>query len=152
MKKDNFHNSGQTRDEKIQNYFTACLRTALRRERVRYLFRRDRERKHLHDLPEDEWMDSDQDVSHWLASQENTQDLPRSWDEFLQEVEAEWLYKILCTLSRDEADILYWHIILDLRYAEIQKLTGIPADKAQIRYSSAIRKIRNALLREKKVK
>lgn len=106
----------------------------------------------MHDLPEDEWMDSDQDVSHWLASQENTQDLPRSWDEFLQEVEAEWLYKILCTLSRDEADILYWHIILDLRYAEIQKLTGIPADKAQIRYSSAIRKIRNALLREKKVK
>ena len=28
----------------------------------------------------------------------------------------------------------------------------VPADKAQIRYSSAIRKIRNALLREKKVK
>ena len=47
---------------------------------------------------------------------------------------------------------MYWHIILDLRYAEIQKLTGIPADNAQIRYSSAIRKIRNALLREKKVK
>ena len=47
---------------------------------------------------------------------------------------------------------MYWHIILDLRYAEIQKLTGIPEDKAQIRYSSAIRKIRNALLREKKVK
>lgn len=78
MKKDNFHNAGQARDEKIQNYFTACLRTALRRERARYLFRRDRERKHLHDLPEDEWMDSDQDISHWLASQENTQDLPRS--------------------------------------------------------------------------
>ena len=62
------------------------------------------------------------------------------------------MHTILCTLSRDEADILYWHIILDLRYAEIQKLTGIPADMAQIRYSSAIRKIRNALLREKKVK
>ena len=62
------------------------------------------------------------------------------------------MHTILCALSRDEADILYWHIILDLRYAEIQKLTRIPADKAQIRYSSDIRKIRNALLREKKVK
>lgn len=149
MKKENFRNAGQSRDEKIQNYFTACLRTALRRERARYLFRRDRERKQLQDQPEEEWLAENGDSSPWLEPQESTQSLPRSWEAFLQEVETEWLYTVLCTLSKKEADILYWHIILDLRYAEIQWLTGIPADKAQVCYSSAIRKIRQALLRKK---
>lgn len=152
MTKENFRNAGQSRDEKIQNYFTACLRTALKRERARYLFRRDRERKHLQDQPEEEWLAENGGASHWLEAQESTQNQPRSWEAFLQEVETEWLYTVLCSLSPKEADILYWHIILDLRYAEIQSLTGIPVDKAQICYSSAIRKIRQALLRKKEVK
>ena len=149
MTKETFRNAGKSRDEKIQNYFTACLRTALKRERARYLFRRDRERKQLQDQSEEEWHTEDGGASHWLEPQQDTQNLPRSWKAFLQEVEAEWLYTVLCALSQKEANILYWHVILDLRYVEIQQLTGIPADKAQICYSSAIRKIRKALLRKK---
>lgn len=71
MTKENFRNAGKSRDEKIQNYFTACLRTALRRERARYLFRRDRERKQLQDQPEEEWLAENGDSSPWLEPQES---------------------------------------------------------------------------------
>lgn len=48
--------------------------------------------------------------------------------------------------------ILYWHIILNWKYMEIQQRTGILAEKAQMRYSAAIRKIRHVLRRRKEIK
>lgn len=152
MERQNFRNAGQTRDEIIQNYFSACLRTALRRERKRYLYRRQREEQLLQNRSEIEWCDPDGDCLDFPAPQTVENDPPRSWEDFLQEVETEWLLKILRSLSKEETDILYWHIILELKYAEIQQRTGIPVEKAQMCYSSAIRKIRHALLRKKDAK
>lgn len=147
MKKQDFHNAGQTRDEILQNHFTACLRTSLQRERKRYLYCRNREKEMLQNQSEYEWFDPNYGRLDMPEPQTVESRQPRSWEDFLQEVETEWLLKILHSLSDEETDILYWHIILNLRYAEIQQLTGIPIAKAQLRYSSAIRKIRTALMR-----
>lgn len=149
MERQDFHNAGQTRDEIIQNYFTACLRTALRREQRRYLHRRRREKQQLQDQSESDWFDPAYGRLDYPAPQSAESDPPRSWEDFLQEVETEWLLKILRSLTKEETDILYWHIILELKYTEIQQRTGIPVEKLQMCYASAIRKIRNALLRKK---
>ena len=79
MTKENFRNAGKSRDEKIQNYFTACLRTALRRERARDLFQRDRERKNPQDQPGEEWLAENGGGLHFLGTQGTTQKLPPSW-------------------------------------------------------------------------
>lgn len=89
MERQDFHNAGQTRDVIIQNYFTACLRTALRREQRRYLHRRRREKQQLQDQSESDWFDPAYGRLDYPAPQSAESDPPRSWEDFLQEVETE---------------------------------------------------------------
>ena len=70
---------------------------------------------------------------------------PASWHDFLQELDSQALHTVLKKLTDEEANILFLHIILDLRYAEIERITKIPANEAQYRYTLTIRKIRRAM-------
>lgn len=70
---------------------------------------------------------------------------PASWHDFLQNLDSQKLYKVLRKLTDEEANVLFLHIVLDLRYTEIERITKMPADKVQHRYTMTIRKIRRAM-------
>ena len=70
---------------------------------------------------------------------------PRSWHEFLQNLDSQRLYKVLQKLTDAEANILFLHVILDLRYTDIERITKMPAEEVQHRYTMVIRKIRRAM-------
>lgn len=144
-----YRNIGMNRDERIQNTFTRYLTCALDREKARFRYKQRQEQKMQ---PYDETGDESAsgELLAALADRQITQaSNPHSWQDFLQLVDAGWLYKALHALTRAEADILYWRIVLDLSYAQIEAIAGLPVYEAQKRYSMAIRKLRKAAMRRR---
>lgn len=142
-----FSNAGVSRDERIQNTFTRYLTRALDRENARFRYKQ-RENQKIISYQEEEDDPSGTKFAATLAEHEPVlESRPHSWQDFLQQVDTGWLYAALQTLTQKEASILYWHIILDLSYTQIEATTGVPVYEAQKRYAMAIRKLRKAMRR-----
>ena len=102
-----YRNIGMNRDERIQNTFTRYLTCALDRENARFRYKQRQEQKME---PYDETGDESAsgELLAALADRQITQaSNPHSWQDLLQQVDADWLYKALHALTRAEADILY---------------------------------------------
>ena len=82
---------------------------------------------------------------HALEQPPDQEKNPASWHDFLQNLDSQRLHRVLRKLTEEDANILFLHVILDLRYNEIERITKIPAEKVQHRYTMTIRKIRRAM-------
>lgn len=94
-----YRNIGMNRDERIQNTFTRYLTCALDRENARFRYKQRQEQKMQ---PYDETGDepASGELLAALADRQVTQaSNPRSWQDFLQQVDAGWLYKALHALT-----------------------------------------------------
>lgn len=94
-----YRNIGMNRDERIQNTFTRYLTCALDRENARFRYKQRQEQKMQ---PYDETGDepASGELLAALADRQVTQaSNPRSWQDFLQQVDAGWLYKALHALK-----------------------------------------------------
>lgn len=93
-----YRNIGMNRDERIQNTFTRYLTCALDRENARFRYKQRQEQKMQ---PYDETGDepASGELLAALADRQVTQaSNSRSWQDFLQQVDAGWLYKALHAL------------------------------------------------------
>ena len=98
-----YRNIGMNRDERIQNTFTRYLTCALDRENARFRYKQRQEQKMQ---PYDETGDepASGELLAALADRQVTQaSNPRSWQDFLQQVDAGWLYKALHALERAQS-------------------------------------------------
>lgn len=141
----NFYNAGKTYDERLQNAFTAYLLRIAIHEQSRCAFVHHRNNALLLNQAECELFEKGSVNFQSLEKPPNREQNPASWHEFLQNLDSERLYKALGKLTDEEANILFLHVILDLRYTEIERITKIPAKKVQHRYTMTIRKIRRAM-------
>lgn len=145
MGQKSFRNSGKTYDERLQNAFTAYLLRIARNEQSRCAFIHNRAQAMLLNQAECELFEDGQIDFRALVRVPDSECNPISWHDFLQNLDSQKLYRVLCKISDEETNILFLHIILDLRYAEIERITKIPAAKVQHRYTMTIRKIRRAM-------
>lgn len=146
MSKNDFRNAGKTYGERLQNAFTGYLCRTAENEQRRCIFQQRRARELLLNQMECELFENGHVNFRALERTPDRECEPASWQEFLQYLDSDKLYKILVKLTDEEANILFLHIILDLRYAEIERITKIPANKLQHRYAMTIRKIRRAMV------
>lgn len=149
MGQDNFYNAGKTYDERLQNAFTAYLLRIAIHEQNRCAFIHHRNNALLLNQAESEMFENGSINFHSLEKPPNREQNPASWHDFLQNLDSERLYKVLRKLTDEEANILFLHVILDLRYIEIERITKMPAKKVQHRYTMTIRKLRRAMESEK---
>lgn len=150
MAKADFRNRGETYDERLQNAFTAYVNRIARNEQKRCQFLHDRQKKRLLTREENDLYEDDRLPARNLQVQPERDLRPATWHDVLQNLDSQRLYRVLKRLSDEEANILFLHIVLDLRYADIERVTGLTACRAQHIYTMTIRKIRRALEREGK--
>ena len=145
MVQKNYRNAGKTYDERLQNAFTAYLLRAARNEQRRCSFLHRRAQALWLNQAESELFENGRVDFRALERPPDHDKNPRSWHEFLQNLDSQRLYKVLQKLTDAEANILFLHVILDLRYTDIERITKMPAEEVQHRYTMVIRKIRRAM-------
>lgn len=145
MVQKNFRNAGKTYDERLQNAFTAYLLRVAINEQRRCAFLRRREQALLLNQAESELFENGHVDFRALERTPDHEKIPLSWHDFLQNLDSKRLYKVLQKLTDEEANILFLHVILDLRYTDIERITKMPAEKVQHHYTMVIRKIRRAM-------
>ena len=121
-----FRNQGKTYDERLQNAFTAYVLRIARNEQKRCQFLHNRQKRRLLTQMESELFEDDQLPAKNLQQQPSRDLRTLTWHDVLQNLDSQRLYRILKRLSEGEANILFLHIVLDLRYPEIARITGLP--------------------------
>lgn len=141
----NFRNTGKSYDERLQNAFTAYLLRIVRNEQSRCAFLHHRAQALLLNQAQSELFEEGRIDFHALEQPPDREKNPASWHDFLQNLDSQRLHRVLRKLTEEDANILFLHVILDLRYNETERITKIPAEKVQHRYTMTIRKIRRAM-------
>lgn len=145
MPQKDFRNAGQTSSEKLQNRFTLYLMVSAQRTRSRHIQKCRQQESMFSSL--ESLLETGGEVPAWDEIFLSGNFCLSSWEQIMDTIEMPELHRALQKITPEDAGILFYHIILDLRYKEIEEITGVPVDEAEKRYSMVIRKLRKLIQR-----
>lgn len=132
MPQKDFRNAGKTFSEKLQNRFTLYLMVSAQRTRSRHIQKYRQQESMFSSL--ESLLETGGEVPAWDEIFLSGNFCLSSWEQIMDTIEMPELHRALQRITPEEAGILFYHIILDLRYKEIEEITGVPVDEAEKRF------------------
>lgn len=143
-------NDGTSEDDVQQNTFISYITKAFYRNQVRYTAQQEKyQAETMFDPDELDVLLLQQMLERGESAAERAGFSPMTWGEIMDSIENPKLDRILCQLTSEEQELLFYRLFHRLSYKDIALRNQKCAREVQIRYDTIIRKLRRWWGKEK---